>query len=86
MPTHYDVVAEPEGRWWVVTVPALDIVGQARHLSEIDDVATDIICLWLGCSASEITTSVTLKVPDTTPTQRAFNKATKAEEESERLA
>ena len=73
MSTHYDVVAEPEGRWWIVRVPSLEITGQARNLAEVDDVAAEIIGLGLDCPTSEITTTVTLKIPDSI--QKILDKA-----------
>lgn len=32
MSTHYDSVAESEGRWWIVSVPSLEITGQDSTL------------------------------------------------------
>ena len=84
MSTHYDVVAEPEGRWWIVRVPSLEITGQARNLAEVDDVAAEIIGLWLDCPTSEITTTVTLKIPDSI--QKILDKASTQEKEAEQLA
>ena len=84
MSTHYDVVAEPEGRWWIVSVPSLEITGQARNLAEVDDVAAEIIGLWLDCLTSEITTTVTLKIPDSI--QKILDKASTQEKEAEQLA
>lgn len=44
----YRVFAKKENRWWVVTVPALDVVGQARSVREIEPTAREIIALTLN--------------------------------------
>ncbi|MWV76039.1 antitoxin HicB, partial [Rathayibacter rathayi NCPPB 2980 = VKM Ac-1601] len=32
---HFTATAERDGRWWLVTIPELDTVGQARSVGEI---------------------------------------------------
>lgn len=47
----YDVTAEREGRWWVFTIPVIDMVGQARSLAEVETEAKNIISMHLEMEA-----------------------------------
>ncbi|HEX6498731.1 MAG TPA: hypothetical protein VF054_06820 [Micromonosporaceae bacterium] len=39
----YRIRAEREGRFWLLTVPELDVVTQARRLTEAEEMARDLI-------------------------------------------
>ena len=39
----FDAVVTREGRWWMIHVPALDAVTQARSLREVPVMATGVI-------------------------------------------
>lgn len=41
----YSAVVERDGRYWMVTVPEIDRVTQARNLNEVDEMARDLIAL-----------------------------------------
>jgi hypothetical protein len=45
--TTYRVTTSRDGRWWLLRVPQLDIVTQARRLSGADATSRDLIALWL---------------------------------------
>ncbi|WP_448006333.1 antitoxin HicB [Agromyces bauzanensis] len=59
----YDVTARKDGRWWFVQVPELDTVGQARSAAEIDDVAREIIGLWLDVAPDTFDVTVSIEIP-----------------------
>ena len=44
MPT-YDIEVTRDGRWWMVHIPALDGLTQARFPEEIEDMARSHIAL-----------------------------------------
>ena len=44
MPT-YDMEVTRDGRWWMIHIPALDLLTQARFPEEIEDMARSYIAL-----------------------------------------
>ena len=60
----FEAVATREGKWWIVTVPELDAVTQARHVRDIGDMATGLISALLDLDDESIHVSVTLELPD----------------------
>ena len=44
MPT-YDIEVYRDGRWWMIRIPELDGLTQARHRGEIDEMARDYIAI-----------------------------------------
>jgi DNA-directed RNA polymerase sigma subunit (sigma70/sigma32) len=64
-PRHLKVFAERDGTWWLVTIPELDTVGQARSVREIYSVATEVAALRLNVPEDEVVVDVTVKIaPD----------------------
>lgn len=59
----YEAVITREGRIWVVTIPELDIVGQAGKLSEVEEAAKEIIGLWLETEAEDIDVHCRFELP-----------------------
>ena len=59
----YDVTASKDGRWWFVQVPELDTVGQARSAAEVEDVAREIIGLWLDVEPDTFDVAVSIEIP-----------------------
>jgi hypothetical protein len=52
--TTYDVNVTREGRWWMVEIPALDGLTQARRLSEVEDMAASYIAVTLDVPLSSV--------------------------------
>lgn len=50
----YMVTAEPDGRFWLLTVPAIDRVTQARNAKEIPAMAKDLIEIMTGEADAKI--------------------------------
>jgi hypothetical protein len=53
MPT-YDIDVTRDGRWWMIHIPALDGLTQARFPGEIEDMARDFIALVTDTPIGEI--------------------------------
>lgn len=59
----YTAVAERDGRYWMVTVPELDRVTQARNLAEVDEMARDLISLMEDVPADSFEIKPVIKLP-----------------------
>lgn len=77
------VTATREGRWWLVRLPELDAVGQARTVREIPDVAAEVAALHLGVSPDSVNVDVTVHV--TEEAERLWVAALEAEEQARTL-
>ncbi|MBM9468779.1 hypothetical protein [Nakamurella leprariae] len=62
MPTHTAYVTADD-RWWLVSVPELDVVTQAQHLRDIDRMAREVIAVRLDVPLSEIAVQVRVTGP-----------------------
>lgn len=63
--THvYSATAEREGRWWLITVPELDAVTQARTVREIDMMATGLVAALLDLEEDDVQVNVSVKLPE----------------------
>jgi len=60
----YEVTARRDGRWWLVEVPELDTVGQARNAAEVEEVAREVIGLWLDVEPDTFDVAVTIEIPE----------------------
>jgi len=61
----FDAIASREGRWWLVRVPALDAVTQARSIKEVSVMATDLVAALLDVDDHEVIVNVTYELPAT---------------------
>ena len=62
----YDITVTREGKWWMVAVPAIDGLTQARRLSEIKDMAVSLIAITLDVPASRVGVNVVAMIVDGT--------------------
>ena len=62
----YDITVTREGKWWMVAVPAIDGLTQARRLSEIRDMAVSLIAITLDVPASRVGVNVAAMIVDGT--------------------
>lgn len=61
----YDVDVYREGRWWMIEVPVLDALTQARRVEEIEAQAVSLISTVLDVAPSEVEVSIhSLKIGD----------------------
>jgi predicted RNase H-like HicB family nuclease len=54
----YDVTVTREGRWWMIHIPELDGVTQARRVSEIELMAREYIAVTLDVKLSDVDVSL----------------------------
>ncbi|QAV70843.1 hypothetical protein ESZ53_10560 [Salinibacterium sp. UTAS2018] len=57
----YVATTRKDGDWWLIEVPELDAVGQARSVTECTTVAREIIGLWLDIEPEMIDVTVTVE-------------------------
>lgn len=57
-------VASREGRWWIIRLPELNTVTQARTVGKIEAMARDLAALWLETEPSRIAIDVEISMPD----------------------
>jgi DNA-directed RNA polymerase sigma subunit (sigma70/sigma32) len=75
-----EATAERDGRWWLVTIPELDTVGQARTVGEVSAVAREVAALFLDVPEEDVSVTVTVHV--TPAAEAAWREAEDAERES----
>lgn len=88
----YRVTVEREPGWWIISVPELDLVTQARRIRDIQHMATDLVAAWLDEEPDDIR----VEIEDFTPPAAVIDQmdrakgllahATKEQEEAGRLA
>jgi hypothetical protein len=63
----YEVIVERGDRFWLVRVPAIGHVTQARSLREVDPMARDLIAVMSAdhISPDELELNVQIRLPDT---------------------
>lgn len=57
----YEAEVYREGKWWLVEVPAIDGLTQARRLSEAQLMARELIAVTLGVPLPEVSVEVSLR-------------------------
>lgn len=60
----YDITVTREGKWWMIDVPAVDGLTQARRLSEIKDMALSLIAVTLDVPASQVGVNIVAMIVD----------------------
>jgi hypothetical protein len=69
---HYTVEVTRDGRWWMINVPEIDQLTQARRISEIPEMASSLIAVSTGEPLDQITIDiVSITVPDVGDIQSA---------------
>lgn len=67
----YTVRVAREGKWWMIRVPDIDGLTQARRLSEVEDMARSLIAVTLDVPAEEFAVRVELEaIEDMRVTER----------------
>lgn len=79
----YEVIVHrevyPEGSWWVFTIPALDVVGQATRLADVADEARGIIAAWNEDGPEADDVQVTVHLDGEAEAQRVWAEGEAAE-------
>ncbi|MFB6724297.1 hypothetical protein ACFCV3_29230 [Kribbella sp. NPDC056345] len=56
--TTYSATVTREGRWWMVDIPELDGVTQARRLDEVEQIAREYIAVTADLPLSQVTVEI----------------------------
>lgn len=80
----YEVIAEREGRWWIFTIPDIDMVGQARNLAGVETEAKNIISMVLEMKSDDQEAYVDPESIEVHVTARAPERAVEQWAEAER--
>lgn len=62
--TTYHVNVTRGDRYWLLHVPEIDHVTQARHLREVDDMARDLIALMTDTDPADVNLTVHIETPE----------------------
>ena len=62
--TTYRVIATQEERFWLLSVPELDVVTQARTLDRAEATVRDLIAVWLDVPADSFAVEVEPRLDD----------------------
>jgi predicted XRE-type DNA-binding protein len=54
----YDVTVTREGRWWMIEIPELDGLTQARRLDEVEKMAREYVAVTLDVPLSRVAVSI----------------------------
>lgn len=79
----YQVRAQREGKFWLLSVPELDLMTQARRLTEADEMARDLIATWLEVAPDSFAIDLDVVLPDELAQRR--DHARSLREEADRL-
>jgi hypothetical protein len=79
----YGVQAVREGKFWLLTVPELDVMTQARRLTEAEEMARDLIATWLDIAPESFAVDLDVALPDELSQRR--DRARQLREEADRL-
>jgi hypothetical protein len=60
----YRVEVTRDGKWWMVSIPELDGLTQARRLGEVELMAREYIAVTTGTPLSDVTVDMTIEVGD----------------------
>ncbi len=56
---NYTIEVHRDGRWWMIAVPELGQITQARRISEIEDMARSLIAVSTDAPMAEVAVQVT---------------------------
>jgi hypothetical protein len=56
----YDAIVTREGKWWMVAIPELDGLTQARRLAEAEDMAREYIAVTRDLPLDQVSVNVTV--------------------------
>ncbi|SEQ98294.1 hypothetical protein [Microlunatus flavus] len=55
----YEAFVTREGRWWMVQVPSIDAVTQARHVAEVPLMARELVAVHEGLKLEDVEVTIT---------------------------
>jgi hypothetical protein len=79
-PRQLTATAWRDGRWWLVSVPELDVVGQARAVRDIAPAAAEVAALHLNVPPEDVDVHVIVHVSE--EAERLWGEARQLEDEA----
>lgn len=79
----YQVTVTRERGWWMIAIPELDRLTQAKTLDKVDTMARDLIALWVDVPPDSFDIDVHIDIPDTF--RRGLDRAKELRDEAEDL-
>lgn len=56
--------AYKEGKWWMVSIPEIDGLTQAKTIAQIPEQATDLAAIILDVPADQVAVNISYKLPE----------------------
>jgi predicted RNase H-like HicB family nuclease len=81
----YQVVITRDGRWWMISVPEIDGLTQARRLADVEQMARELIAVTLDVRLSEVAVEVTFGDIDGIPVGSCIEAISSEKAEAARL-
>ena len=81
----YRVDVTREGKWWMVAIPELDDLTQARRIGEAELMAREVIALRTGAALDDIEVDMHIDVDDISDAGARAEKIRAERREAERL-
>lgn len=81
----YRVEVTREGRWWMISVPEIDGLTQARRLSEVERMARELIAVTLDLRLSQVAVEVAFGDIDGIPVGSCIQDISSEKAEAARL-
>jgi hypothetical protein len=81
----YRVDVTREGKWWMVAIPELDDLTQARRIGEAELMAREVIALRTGAALDDIEVDMHIDVDDISDAAARAEKIRAERREAERL-
>lgn len=83
--TTYHVHVTREGKWWMIAIPELKGLTQARRLSEVDTMAREWIAVTLDCEIDEVSIILSTTVVDGIDVKQMFAEIEAGRDEAARM-
>jgi predicted RNase H-like HicB family nuclease len=81
----YQVVITRDERWWMISVPEIDGLTQARRLADVEQMARELIAVTLDVRLSEVAVEVTFGDIDGIPVGSCIQTISSEKAEAARL-
>lgn len=81
----YRVIVSRDGRWWMISVPEVEGLTQARRLADVEQMARELIAVTLDVRLSEVAVDVNFGDIDGIPVGSCIETISKEKEEAARL-
>lgn len=81
----YTAQARREGRWWMIEVPEIDGLTQARRLGDVEDMARELIAVTLDVPLDDVEVEVTVTAVEDVDVAEVLGKIRDERAEAARL-